>query len=254
MAEVTPRRGGRLGTIAFAVIIAIAIAVLAGLGTWQVQRAHWKTALLAELDARETAPPLDIFDADGLTADDLRFRRVTATGRLLPRAARLHHVQDGVLGYKAVLPFMLEGAEGTILVDAGFVRAQMEGAMRIEAPSRPIEIAGYARFHEGRPSRFTPDNVPEENRWYWWDMPALAAALKLDADLRPMSIQLSEPAEGLAVGGMTPVPTGSLPRPHNRHAGYAVTWFGLALVVAGALAVWIWQRRRRAVNPPQSAA
>ena len=146
MAEVTPRRGGRLGTIAFAVVITAAIAVLAGLGTWQVQRAQWKTALLAGLHAREAAAPLDIADADGLTPDDLRFRRVTATGRFLPRVVRLHHVQDGVLGYKAILAFVLEGAQGAILVDVGFVEAGMGTPTQVEAPSGPIEIAAMRAF------------------------------------------------------------------------------------------------------------
>jgi cytochrome oxidase assembly protein ShyY1 len=46
-----------------------------------------------------------------------------------------------------------------------------------------------------------------------------------------------------------PVPPGGLPKPgpikvnlRNQHLQYAVTWFGLALVLVGASAFWLLQR------------
>ena len=45
------------------VIVAICIAILIGLGTWQYQRLQWKTALLADVEAAVTAPPFQSLSA-----------------------------------------------------------------------------------------------------------------------------------------------------------------------------------------------
>jgi len=49
----------------------------------------------------------------------------------------------------------------------------------------------------------------------------------------------------------SPAPPGGLPRPgsltvklRNEHLGYALTWFGLAAVLAGVFAFWLRSRRR----------
>jgi surfeit locus 1 family protein len=48
------------------------------------------------------------------------------------------------------------------------------------------------------------------------------------------------------------VPTGGLPKPGkiqvalpNNHLQYAITWFGLALALAGVYLAWFVARRRR---------
>jgi len=48
-----------------------------------------------------------------------------------------------------------------------------------------------------------------------------------------------------------PVPPGGLPHPstlrvrlRNDHLQYAITWFGLALVLVVMFAVWAWRQRR----------
>lgn len=255
MAEIEHGSWGRGGSLAFATFMAAVIVLLAGLGTWQVQRGAWKAALLAELDARGAAAPFDLAAALEAPPETLRYRRVAAEGRFLDRLVQLHQVQDGVLGYKAVLPFAISGRETVLLVDVGFVGAEMGGRPAIALPDGPVGVSGFARFHEARPSVFTPDNVPEANRWFWWDRPAMLTALDLSEPAVPaLVLQLSAPVPGLAIDGIVPAASESLPRPHNRHGGYAVTWYGLALAVAGALLAWVRQRRRRPMNRPQSQA
>jgi surfeit locus 1 family protein len=40
--------------------VAVAVAVMVGLGIWQLQRGEWKQGLLAEMRAAETRPPYDV--------------------------------------------------------------------------------------------------------------------------------------------------------------------------------------------------
>jgi hypothetical protein len=55
-------------------MVAIAVPILLGFGTWQLQRADWKDALLADLARNSTAPLLDI--GTGPIPADAQFRLV----------------------------------------------------------------------------------------------------------------------------------------------------------------------------------
>ena len=56
-----------------------ALIALIGLGTWQVQRLHWKDALIAEREAGLAAPPLGLA-AIGKFSASLEHRRVRLAG------------------------------------------------------------------------------------------------------------------------------------------------------------------------------
>jgi surfeit locus 1 family protein len=78
----------------------------------------------------------------------------------------------------------------------------------------------------GRKGRFTPDNVPKNNFWFYVDLPAMASY----AGLEPLATWYVEAGDfpnpgGFPVGGQPKV---DLP---NDHLEYAVTWYSLALVL-----------------------
>ena len=53
----TPRRRGLFIP---GMVLLGALVVLIGLGTWQLERRGWKEALIAELDRKLAAPPVDL--------------------------------------------------------------------------------------------------------------------------------------------------------------------------------------------------
>ena len=64
------------------VIVAICIAILIGLGTWQYQRLQWKTALLADIEAAVTAPPfksLSALNSAIEAGEPVDYRRISFT-------------------------------------------------------------------------------------------------------------------------------------------------------------------------------
>jgi surfeit locus 1 family protein len=84
---------------------------------------------------------------------------------------------------------------------------------------------------------FTPADEPQNNVWYLRDSTAIAAAKKW-ATAAPFYIEQE-----------SPVPPGALPLPGklqvelpNNHLQYALTWFGLALGLAGVYVVWLSHR------------
>src|SRR5512146_2119597 len=80
-------------------MVALALPVLLGFGVWQLRRAEWKEALLAELARNAEAPLLDI--GDGPIPADAQFRlvRVTLACTAGPSAPRAGRNLAGVSGY-----------------------------------------------------------------------------------------------------------------------------------------------------------
>jgi surfeit locus 1 family protein len=209
------------------------LAVLIGLGTWQLERKRWKEGLLAKIAARVVAPPVSLTEAERRlrAGEDVEYVHVTATGRFQHDGERyLYAPSPGGLAWHVYTP--LELAEGRIVwVNRGAVSDAMKDPARREPGQVRGEqqVAGLIRVQQDR-ARFVPANNPAENVWYWPDLPAMTASafsrpveappLAIDADARPA------PPGGLPKGGVTRI---ALP---NRHLEYALTWYGLALALA----------------------
>jgi surfeit locus 1 family protein len=221
-----PRLWPSLATLA-------ALAVLLGLGTWQVQRLHWKEGLIATRAAQLAAPPGPL----PATAADWRgfdFRKVSVRGSFRHDLEQLFGAYsiDGQFGQHVLTPLVRpDGA--AILVDRGFVpsdRAPIETRRQGEVAG-PVAITGIARYRgTDRPGWFTPANQPGRRIWYWYDMPALTRATGLD--LLPVVVEADATPNpgGLPQGGQTRT---ELP---NNHLQYAITWYGLA---GGLIGVYI---------------
>lgn len=217
-----------------------------GLGTWQMQRLAWKTALIAEREAGLAMLAADLplgFD-DAHEAKAFDFRTVTVTGTFRHELEQLYGAQAraNVLGHHVLTPLVPEDGLA-ILVDRGWVPAD-----KVHPASRPdgqlaneVTISGIARYRAAdRPGMFTPDNDPPARRWYHYDLEAMAAELGIE--LSPIVVEADETAVpgGLPIGGRTRL---HLP---NNHLQYAMTWYGLA---AGLIGVYIVFRRQNRARP-----
>ena len=59
----------------------VGVSILAGLGLWQIQRLAWKEALIAELEARLTAPPIALPDALDPETHEFRLVEIRNKGK-----------------------------------------------------------------------------------------------------------------------------------------------------------------------------
>ncbi len=87
---------------------------------------------------------------------------------------------------------------------------------------------------------FTPNDDPAHSLWYSRDPVAIAAAKDV-GPVAPFYVEQEAPA-----------PPGGLPQPGrlvvslpDNHLQYAITWFGLAAVLAGVFISWALSSRRR---------
>ncbi|HEY8574177.1 SURF1 family protein [Phenylobacterium sp.] len=232
--------------VVLTLVTLVALAILVGLGSWQLQRLAWKRELLARLEALEKAPPVPlIYLMDELArGEDVEFRRVKVTCPGLSKAPylELYGLHEGQAGSRLISACDVEGGgQGTILVDRGFVGDTISARPPVDPADRtPVEIEGLLRRPDAR-TFVTPPNRTEANRWFSRDIPAMAAALKAPA---------AAPAFLMAETSTNPewkalVPAAAPKEISNRHLEYAVTWFGLALALAGVYAALLFKRLRR---------
>jgi surfeit locus 1 family protein len=228
-----------------AVAATVALLLFAGfiaLGTWQVQRRAWKLDLIDRVEHRVHAPAAPVPPATQwprITRAGDEYRRVTATGIFLNEAETLVQAATELgAGYWVMTPLWLREG-GVVLVNRGFVPPELrERASR--AATEPVgvtTVTGLIRMTEPG-GAFLRHNDPAGNRWYSRDVAAIAAARGLSR-VAPFFIDAESPTPpvpGAAapVGGLTVIAF------HNSHLVYAITWYTLALMVAGG--VWLGVR------------
>jgi cytochrome oxidase assembly protein ShyY1 len=223
----------------------LAFAVLLGLGTWQLERKSWKEGLIAKLEQRLNEAPVALPPASewpGMTPDGWEFTRVRLRVQFLKDVDALVYtsgsqIRDDVqgAGYFVFSPALgLDGKQ--VVINRGYVPARA-----YPAASGVIEIVGTVRFPEA-PSWFVADHDAAGQIWTVRD-PALMAKVRGWGEVAPFYIEQE-----------SPVPPGGLPHPAalkvrlpNNHLQYAMTWYGLAVVLAVMLAIGAVRRRR--ANP-----
>jgi surfeit locus 1 family protein len=229
----------------FGVGAGLVFVVLLGLGTWQVERRAWKLDLIARVEARVHAPPVPApgpADWPRIGPDDA-YRHVTVSGTFLhDRETLVQAVTERGGGFWVLTP--LRRPDGSlVLVNRGFVPGDRRDPATREPGQIPGETAvtGLLRLTEPK-GAFLRSNDPKDDRWYSRDVAAIAAARGL-ADVTPYFVDADTTPNpgGLPVGGLTVI---AFP---NNHLVYAITWYGMALMLAGAMVYLL--RGGRAKDP-----
>lgn len=258
---------GTLAVVFFVVFIA--------LGTWQLERRVWKLDLIARVEQRVHAPPAAVPGPGQwprVNAATDEYRHVTASGTFLDKSQTLvQAVTDLGAGFWVLTPLRM--ADGSIvLVNRGFVASENRdrvasavatarptdatdtappnaavpaGAVAPTDAAAPKSVTGLLRITEPN-GAFLRHNDAAGNHWYSRDVQAIAAARGL-THFAPYFIDADGTSGASTKSGVTPsdvspssvAPVGGLTviTFHNSHLVYAITWYTLALMVAGA--IWL---------------
>lgn len=225
----------------------VALAILLGLGFWQLDRLEWKETLIARVEARTKAPAVPLppeSEWPKHNAENDEYRRVTAAGRFHhDKEAHVYTVvseQRGRFagpGFWVMTPLELTN-DTFVIVNRGFVPLdRKDAATRKEGQvAGTVSVTGLLRMPEDA-GYFAPANDPAKDAWYRRDAGEIARARGL-ARAAPFTIDADATPNpgGLPQGGDTRVVF------TNNHLQYAVTWFGIALALVGVFGVFAWQR------------
>jgi surfeit locus 1 family protein len=239
---------GRYWFALFACLVGIAI--LMALGTWQVERLQWKEALVARIDQRIISDPIDLdaLEAQFVATGDIDYTPATVEGRFLNDGERYFlSTFDGQSGWNVYVPLLTEGNR-LLFVNRGFVPYdRRDPATRREGQVEgPVTITGLARnAPTEEPGFFVPDNDPAGNTFFWRDVDSMAEGLAIPPGVRILPFFV-DAGPGSAPGGW-PVGGTTVVEIPNNHLQYAVTWYGIGLVLivmTVLLVVSDWRARK----------
>jgi len=218
--------------------------VLVTLGLWQLDRETEKIALQALYDFRQDSPAQPVSDIDW-SETDLSYQKVQVTGQFDNERYFLldNRIQGGRVGYEVLMPFISANGEPLILnrgwIAQGETRAQLP---ELEPVLERVSVVGSIYVPLSEP--FMLSNIPETSASIW---PLVVQKIDisewsnlLELPLPPFSVRLAADSPGaLQVDWQT---INMLP---EKHRGYAVQWFTMALAL---LVMYLYYGTRNPTN------
>jgi surfeit locus 1 family protein len=227
----------------------IGVAILLGLGFWQLERKGSKERLIARVEARLKQPPVPLgpqADWPALAGKGFEYLRVSLSGRFLhDKEARLNGFISGARPGTTTMGFLLltplQRPDGSIvIVNRGFVPTELgdPGKRREGLVEGEVTITGLLRAAE-TPGMFVPPNDPGKNSWFSRQPAEIARAYGLER-VAPFLVD----ADATPVPGGWPKGGNTIIAFKNDHLQYAITWFALALALVIVFGVWARGRLR----------
>lgn len=211
----------------------VSLAILVWLGNWQYGRYSDKLARAPEEPA--------LFEPVRVEVD-------TANPGM---AQQVYGIIDGEAVWRRYLPGQIEGKAGIVLVLWDATSGTRPVPMAV-SQAGPVEYPANIFVREAGKQGFGGRNDPADNTWYHFDGAAMLANLGYDVSEAPQVVEPDKLTIRLA-GDISrsreaenpyATPVVRDPLPPERHFGYALTWWGLAIALIGVYAAFHHSRGR----------
>jgi surfeit locus 1 family protein len=244
----------RLRPALWPTLVSLPILLLSlGLGVWQMERREWKRDILDRIAANQAAAPISLDEL--LNGNPLRFEygRVKLGGTFLYDKEFFLAARSlkNKVGHQVVVPLKTDDGR-IVLFDRGWIpQERKDPARRAEGqPTGRVDLIGIVRRNQER-RQFAPENVPDKNVWFHVDVPLMRKMAGAPPDPKLDTFFLDADATpnpgGLPVGGQTRF---DIP---NDHLQYAITWFLIALAMAGVYLAYHWEAGRLEIGGRKKA-
>jgi surfeit locus 1 family protein len=236
----------------FVALMAALTVVFVYLGVWQMERLAEKEALIDVVAERLHLPPSPVPPVaqwPTLDLEKLNYAPVSLTGSFRHEQAVTVFTSLSTAkgpasgpGYWLMTPFVLD-AGGTVFVNRGFIPQRLQEAALNDpgAPQGDITVTGLVRPPEVA-GLFVPE-ADTSNRVEWVRDPVRLAHM-VDPALAPFAPFYVDEVAGTP--GVLPQGGETIVEFPNNHLGYALTWFGFAILTPIMLGFWLWRQRRSA--------
>lgn len=211
----------------------LSLTLLCSLGFWQLSRAQYKQTLIDQAQLAQTTITLDEQKITQIPLNQARFQHIKFSTSLQNKNIILldNQVLKGQVGYHVLVPARLNNQQA-ILINRGFVPI---GKNRQELPSilpisGPVTIEGYLDIAYRNPliKQAIDGKITWPLRVQQIDFNLLSTLMGIS--LYPMLVTLNEDSPYV----LTPLPKATTYLTPEKHIGYAVQWFSLAL----AFLIW----------------
>ena len=199
------------------------------LGTWQLYRLQWKTALISEITFGLDSTPVKYSNTI-----KKNYQRVVSEGKFnFEDQIYLYSLNEsGKPGYDVITPYKTLKNEN-VLVNRGWINKNLKGNLEINLKENEVKITGLLR-EIYKANIFKPKNDLKNNIWF-----------SLDAnDLKELTgkqfsnymIFLEKPKNKV------PAPKKVSIDVPNNHLKYAITWYSIAISI---LFYYLYFRRKK---------
>lgn len=206
---------------------AVSAIILLVLGTWQLQRLGWKTALIQQIEDGLEKPAeqlLPNFDPQAITP----FERIEIELSFDREAVWFlgTEVRSGEIG-TTLLMGARDSEQRRWITELGWIPERRISNLAVE--ERQMPAAAHVTAVPRTPSQTnfaTPQPDDETDRIYAEDS-------LIEGDFQSLILVIESGAPALASLGSDLVPPEVRPALRNNHLGYAITWYGLCAALIG---------------------
>jgi surfeit locus 1 family protein len=220
------------------VAAAVAVALTASLGRWQLSRAEEKRGLERDYATMQTAPPL-MLTSNESDAAAFRFRRLVGEGEYLP--ARQIFIDNQMkresAGYHVITPLRIGDSGRYVLVNRGWIARGPDypTAPQVPVPTGRVRVEGYGALPVKRFLELSSDTIAGD---VWQNLTFERYRRATGLELLPVIlVQTAGNDDGLVAVHERPdfgIAT---------HEGYAFQWFALT---AAIVAIYFFVNTRHA--------
>jgi len=213
----------------FQLFVILFITLFCALGTWQLYRLQWKTALISEITFGLDSTPVKYSNTI-----KKNYQRVVSEGKFnFEDQIYLYSLNEsGKPGYDVITPYKTLKNEN-VLVNRGWINKNFKGNLEINLKENEVKITGLLR-EIYKANIFKPKNDLKNNIWFTLDANDLQELT--GKQFSNYMIFLEKPKNKV------PVPKKISIDVPNNHLKYAITWYSIAISI---LFYYLYFRRKK---------
>ena len=213
----------------FQLFVILFITLFCALGTWQLYRLQWKTALISEITFGLDSTPVKYSNTI-----KKNYQRVVSEGKFnFEDQIYLYSLNEsGKPGYDVITPYKTLKNEN-VLVNRGWINKNLKGNLEINLKENEVKITGLLR-EIYKANIFKPKNDLKNNIWFTLDANDLKELT--GKQFSNYMIFLEKPKNKV------PIPKKVSIDVPNNHLKYAITWYSIAISI---LFYYLYFRRKK---------
>jgi len=213
----------------FQLFVILFITLFCALGTWQLYRLQWKTALISEITFGLDSTPVKYSNTI-----KKNYQRVVSEGKFnFEDQIYLYSLNEsGKPGYDVITPYKTLKNEN-VLVNRGWINKNLKGNLEINLKENEVKITGLLR-EIYKANIFKPKNDLKNNIWFTLDANDLKELT--GKQFSNYMIFLEKPKNNV------PAPKKVSIDVPNNHLKYAITWYSIAISI---LFYYLYFRRKK---------